>query len=333
MQVGGFPESLVRGLTLNPSTIRPRPSKRDKARQAADDSLLNPLTPPGDIDSRNFETNAFQSEPVETDLDIEIPPALTHLSSVNIYHPSLPVASVNPPANESPHQAFERASVVSNDTSQNWRASESGANRYVVDPGFLQVYGPENAYDARNQSILARKAPNFLDESQPDLQQSFAETYFEYCYTWCPVLDKSTLHADLARSPLLANALALVGTHIQPPMLPHAGPASYYDRARMRFYDDEEPDLMTCLKAVSLFYWWSPRPPSVVHRHSSWWWVAVVIRHCQQAGYHRESETDISVSAVDLGLRRRIWWTAFVSVSGVANDHIVTDIGGRHEKD
>lgn len=290
------------------------------------------MTPPGDVESQDFDASAFQSQRVDAGLDIEIPPALTHLSSVNIYQTSLPIGSItNPRATESPQQFLERASVVSNDTSQNWRASENGNNRYIVDPGFLQVYGPENDDDARNQATIARKAPNFLDEAQSDLQQSFAETYFEYCYTWCPVLDKSTLMMDLARSPLLADALALVGTHIQPPMLPHAGPASYYNRARMRFYDDEEPDLITCLKAVSLFYWWSPRPPSIVHRHSSWWWVSVVIKHCQQAGYHRESGTDLVAAGIDLGLRRRIWWTAFVCGTGTATD-LITNICGRQGK-
>jgi hypothetical protein len=154
-----------------------------------------------------------------------------------------------------------------------------------------------------------RKQPDLLNLSQPDLQQSFAETYFEYCHPWCPILDRSTLTSDLAGSPLLENALALVGSHIQPPMVPHAGPASYYDCARRTFYDDEEPDLLTSLKAVSLFYWWSPRPPSRVHRHSSWWWTSVVIKHAQQAGWHRETDTDVS----QLRMRRRIWWTAFVS--------------------
>lgn len=207
--------------------------------------------------------------------------------------------------------------MLSGDISAGWRTSESGhSNLYLVDPGFLQVYGPENEDDARNQAISTRKEPNFLDISQPDLQQSFVETYFEYCYPWCPVLDRSTLSTDLAQSPLLDNALALVGSHVQPPMIPHAGPAAYYDRARRRFYDDEEADLITSLKAVSLFYWWSPRPPSLVHRHSSWWWTSVVIRHCQQAGLHREPKLDQSRQfEVEPGLRRRIWWTAFVGSS------------------
>ncbi|CAI7668204.1 unnamed protein product [Penicillium palitans] len=147
---------------------------------------------------------------------------------------------------------------------------------------------------------------------QPDLRQSFTETYFEYCYTWCPILDRATLSMELAESPLLDNAVAILGSHVRPPLIPHAGPATYYSRARRLFYDEEEEeDLLATLKAVSLFYWWAPRPPSVAHRHSSWWWTSIVIKLAQQAGFYRESVTDMSKHGIKLYTLRRIWWTAF----------------------
>jgi len=185
-----------------------------------------------------------------------------------------------------------------------------------TDTGFLQVYGPEHQSDANTQALHANIPLEFQDVPSPDLLQSFAETYFDCCYAFCPVLDKDSLFPDLAQSPLLSNALALVGSHIQPPMIPHAGPATYYDRARKLFYDDGEPQVITALKAVSLFYWWSPRPPSIVHRHSSWWWTSVVIRHGQQMGMHREPAPGHPLTAEggSMGIRRRIWWTAFVSM-------------------
>jgi hypothetical protein len=219
------------------------------------------------------------------------------------------------PARQTPRQSqSEEYHSIPNDSPSGWRVSEDRSSKaYLVDPGFLKVYEPENESDARNQTESSRKEPFNLTISQPDLQQSFAETYFQYCYPWCPVLDKDSLSKDLKQSSLLESALALVGSHIQPPMIPHAGPASNYERARKLFYEDEEADLLTSLKSISLFYWWSPRSPTIVHRHSSWWWTSVVIRHAQQAGFHREPTLDRTCDArVDLGLRRRIWWTAFV---------------------
>ncbi|KAJ5525281.1 hypothetical protein N7494_011931 [Penicillium frequentans] len=175
------------------------------------------------------------------------------------------------------------------------------------------VFLPELQTNARDQErLIAERLPDVPNLPDSALQQTFSETYFEYCYPWCPVLDRDSLSEELARSPLLVNALAAAGSHVKPPMIPHDGPAIYYDRARSLFYNDKEADVMTSLKAISLFYWWSPRPPTILHRHSSWWWTSVVIRHCQQLGVHREPAPDHPLrEQIDLSLRRRIWWTAF----------------------
>jgi hypothetical protein len=183
-----------------------------------------------------------------------------------------------------------------------------------VDTGFLQIYGPENQYDAQQQEMKATvdRDHNLSGPRQLELLQIFAETYIDYVYPWCPVLDVSTILEDCLRSPLLANAMALAASHIRPPLIPHEGPANYYDKARTMFYNDEEADGVTTLQAVSLFYWWAPRPPTVAHRHSSWWWTSVLIRHAQQMNFHREpTPPQPALVGAVLSLRRRIWWTAF----------------------
>lgn len=180
--------------------------------------------------------------------------------------------------------------------------------------GIHPVRGPTNAA-APSSGGASSRGDTSRAVSQSDLRQSFMETYFNYCYPWCPVLDRSTLLEDLAQSPILDNALALVGTHVHPPLIPLPGPASYYDRARRLFYDDEEDNILSVLKAVSLFYWWAPRPPSVAHKHSSWWWTGIIIKLAQQAGFHRETTTGKERSDIEFACKRRIWWTAFVSDS------------------
>lgn len=185
-----------------------------------------------------------------------------------------------------------------------------------VDTGFLQIYGPENKLDAEQQDIVATLEAGFQisDPKNQRLQQSFLETYFEFCYPWCPVLDSDTISEDMKRSPMLANAVALAASHIQPPLIPYEGPAVYYEKARRMFYDDEEPDALTALRSIALFYWWAPRPPSTVHRHSSWWWTSVIIRHAQQMNIHREPSGGHPLRhQINISLRRRVWWTAFVS--------------------
>ncbi|KAJ5690692.1 hypothetical protein N7462_005084 [Penicillium macrosclerotiorum] len=201
--------------------------------------------------------------------------------------------------------------TVSNDSPATQRTEDHSEHNDSYPVG--HVFLPELQTNARDQErLLAERLPDVPSLPNPDLQQSFAETYFEYCHPWCPVLDRSIIFDELSRSPLLVNALAVVGSHIQPPMILHDGPAVYYDRARKSFYNDEESDVMTSLKAISLFYWWSPRPPTILHRHSSWWWTSVVIRHCQQLGIYREPALEHPLrQQIDLSLRRRIWWTAF----------------------
>jgi transcription factor-like protein len=214
----------------------------------------------------------------------------------------------------SPSQRSQASTIRSEAVAQN--QSQTGD----VDTGFLQVFGPENLHDAEKQAMQAclEQRPGFPSPQQQDLQESFIDTYWEYCYTWCPVLDRETLPDEMARSPLLSNALATAASHIQPPLLPHEGPAEFYKKAKALFYDDEELDGLTSLKAIALFYWWAPRPPTLVHRHSSWWWTSVIIRHAQQMNIHREpSPSQTALSSHDLSLRRKIWWTAFVSYTAI----------------
>lgn len=52
---------------------------------------------------------------------------------------------------------------------------------------------------------------------EDELRPLFVETYFEHCYTWCPILDPSTIFQELQDSPLLDNAIATLGTNLRPP--------------------------------------------------------------------------------------------------------------------
>lgn len=176
-----------------------------------------------------------------------------------------------------------------------------------------QLENPNNGFN-NDQGREERNTSVGFEVSQGDLRQSYMETYWEYCYAWCPVLLRDTILQELTESSLLDNALGTGASHLRPPLIPHPGPAAYYERARRIFYDDGEEDLVRSLKAVLLFYWWAPRPPLMVHKHSSWWWTAVVIKHAQQAGFHFQPASELSGTySIQKCIKRRIWWTAFVS--------------------
>ncbi|KAK5202999.1 hypothetical protein LTR96_011112 [Exophiala xenobiotica] len=179
-------------------------------------------------------------------------------------------------------------------------------------PPTLRPKEPAAEYPGPDDRATARaKEPGFLRAPEGEFRPLFVETYFEYCYTWCPILNESSVFQDLQDSPLLDNAIATLGTNLRPPMLPHEAASTYYDRAYQKFYGNEEPGLMPSLKAIMLFYWWAPQAPSVMNRDSSWWWTSVVIRHAQQAGIHNDYSPSPTDAKYDPGLHRRIWWTVF----------------------
>ncbi|KAL2785997.1 fungal-specific transcription factor domain-containing protein [Aspergillus keveii] len=300
---------------------RMRPSKRVTRR------TRGPLTPP---DSRGSGGSTRQAQPAQTQ-PVDAPPVEEGAKdspdeTIALRDPewiwsfdnpnplpdtSHPTESLNPPLDHPGDNPSCSPATCRTDDTETRRDLSS---RY---------YELEIQADARNQEqrLLAQQQPDPRLLPSPDLQQSFIETYLEYCSPWCPVLDRDQLNIDeLSQSPLLVNALAIVGSHIQPPIIPNDGPAAYYKRARNLFYDDAEPDVVRSLQAVSLFYWWSPRPPSVLHRHSSWWWTSCVVRHCQQLGVHHQpslgpgpasSQHNHPTNHRSHLIRRRIWWTAF----------------------
>lgn len=138
----------------------------------------------------------------------------------------------------------------------------SSEQAYLGDTGIMPIFAQEHRAIARScQSI--HPASNITGQDLPplELQESFSETYFDYCWPWCPILDEPTLRSRMDDSPsaLLINALALLGIRIRPPIVQHAEAAEYYDRAKMLFYTDQENDPIVNLQSIMLFYWWAPR--------------------------------------------------------------------------
>lgn len=261
-----------------------RPSRREKKRKVNGDSVRT-RSDQGDegmsngVDALLAADATFQAL-TEANLqadppDIGVSPHQNHILPMSLH--SIRIRDFQPIS--SPQNTFQAGSghTVSQRTTNASQTETTPTQNGDVDSGFLQVYAPENQFDADNQALVAQLEHRYSSELRPDLEQIFTETYFTYSYPWCPVLDREALSSDVERSPLLANALALASSHIQPPLLPHDGPEAYYKRARTIFYDDEEADEMTALKALCLFYWWAPQSPSRVHRHSSWY---VLCRPC-----------------------------------------------------
>lgn len=220
----------------------------------------------------------------------------------------------------SPKSSSEDLSVVPQLSPFNTGVARSGCNRELIQGDNQSYFGDSSYLDIFNEDRLVEPETTHNSHQQvrkytadlppPSLQEGFIDTYFEYCYTWCPVFERSELRSS--SSILLKQALALLGSRIEPPVMQHATPAMYYDRAKALFYGNYEKNPITSLKASLLFYYWGFAPNSL-SLDTVWWWTGVAIRQAQQIGLHREPRPGQKLRFNEtLGLRRRIWWTLFV---------------------
>lgn len=268
-------------------------------------------TPPYSTATNDTMLNfSQQPEPVFMTRSIESYP---FAQRSNYLYPQVPVVPTEPPV----VTRSETNAGKSAEQGQPVKSPQSRRNNsevYLGESGFLSVYSQEHRDYTNGQETGLGSEQRSVEMPGQDLMLIFTETYFSMCWAFCPVLDKDTSATDIGHSPLLASAMALVGSQVQPPMLPSIKPASYYSRAKQIFHSDEEADPLKCLQAVCLFYWWSPRPSTQIQRDAAWWWSAVGIRLAQQLGFHREPKAGPhNISVLDRGLQRRIWWTLFVS--------------------
>lgn len=154
----------------------------------------------------------------------------------------------------------------------------------------------------------------------PVLQDVFIESYLEYCFVWCPVLDRDFLqnNAGAEDCSLLQHALALCGSCINPPLIQVKSPAVYYRGAKTIFYNDYKVNPLLRVASIMLFFWWSAGAPNLTNMDNAWWWTGIAIRIAQEAGLHREPQPNQQDQPWEtVGLRRRIWWTLFVSTNPI----------------
>lgn len=183
---------------------------------------------------------------------------------------------------------------------------------YIGETGYMQIFSQDNVAD--EEPVLLGRLPTDhanVDAISPALQGAFLETYSEYCFLWCPVLDYDHYRpeSELVKSPLLRQALALCGNRINPPSIQYKDSSVYYNRAKELFYSNIEGDLLVRLASIMLFFWWSVGPINLSNMDNAWWWTGIAIRIAQEGGLHREPQPHELARA---GLRRRIWWTLFV---------------------
>jgi hypothetical protein len=149
------------------------------------------------------------------------------------------------------------------------------------------------------------------------LRRIYFETYFEFAYIWCPTIDQDLLqlHPEFASSVLLNHSLAVVGTNLKPPLLQHTPSIEHYRMARNAFYTQNETNPLITICALMLFHYWDMSNMQTVNNtDTDWWWLGNAIRLAQGEGLHREGKSNDPQGPLQ-SLKRRIWWSLFVSAS------------------
>lgn len=185
-------------------------------------------------------------------------------------------------------------------------ASSNGSNAYIRALLGHQSGLPGARVNDDDETVMPLTQAG--DDFVSGMTRSYLETYSEFCYTWCPIIDidDSTTTTDSA---LLNHALAAVTSMIRPSLMPGSSLSSeHYERARHLFYTERRHDPLMQVKAASLLSCCDcSRNGSAMD--SSFWWLGVAIRLAQHMRLHRTPRN--AVTSHNVGMQRRIWWTMF----------------------
>ncbi|KAL2802172.1 hypothetical protein BJX63DRAFT_438138 [Aspergillus granulosus] len=254
-------------------------------------------------------------------------------TSTATYSPSIPrtavpvsdnLSSLRPPPVESSSSLLDAVYGANSHSiahTNNGGAAEDGDPNSPGALSYRTYLGSTGYMDMFSEPIGWRRTPSdptLLDPAYEtdfvpeELLDSYADTYFEYAAVWCPILDRDMLQKPaVVASQLLQHSLALCGTRLRPPLIPHCDPESHYKRAKSLFLQNCEPSPVLQIISVMLFWWWSAGYPNVADLDNGRWWLGVAIRLAEDIGLSQASQKVQAFPGESLGLRSRIWWTLF----------------------
>jgi hypothetical protein len=172
-------------------------------------------------------------------------------------------------------------------------------------------------------SLASLRLHKAFDVPPRAIRDSLINNFITYCAPWMPIVEADELKQlgldatesirDTGSSLLLAQALFVAGSRVQSSRISFASCSDFYNRAKALFFTEHEPNPLNVIRALCLLQWYSPSGPEFVSIHSSGFWLSVAVGLAFQLGLHREPDPRWA----DGKLRRRVFWTLFVSVSVV----------------
>ena len=153
-----------------------------------------------------------------------------------------------------------------------------------------------------------------FDLPEVPVRQSLIEAFNEKCWTWMPVVDLGSATVTTAApkpSILVLQSILMVGSQMRKGTSQVASAKEYYDKVKAMIDTGYERSPMNVLAALCLIQWWNPAAPNDISTNQPRFWATYAIGLAQQVGLHKQA----SKRSRDDGLRRRIWWTLYVSAA------------------
>jgi hypothetical protein len=152
------------------------------------------------------------------------------------------------------------------------------------------------------------------------IRQALFEIYHERCWTWMPVVDDETEMADSPRKAtsllvLQAVLLAAASTRAEADMILPLH--SQYRRIKAIIDTGAERNPLNLLAALCLIQFYAPAAPKDISTDTPRFWGTYALGLALQMGLNMKPIKHISQE----GLRRRVWWTLYVSSNGKGRNH------------
>lgn len=146
------------------------------------------------------------------------------------------------------------------------------------------------------------------------VREGLIDTFMKRCSPWMPIVEKSWLmergnsnHTSI----LLLQAIFLAASRVSsaPAVTAYASSNEFYRRAKALFWSGYEKNTITTITAVCILHWYNPEGPEHVSINTSGFWNRIGVGLAYQIGLHKEPPPGRQAP-----LRRRLWWTLFVSL-------------------
>jgi hypothetical protein len=217
-------------------------------------------------------------------------------------------AADSPPVTSSGAQGFSKNGQTEAVSAYLGRSEYLGGD-FPIDEELAKRYEPKNCTvsEADMKTLYIHQA---FDMPSRLIRSSLIDSFMTTCSPWMPIVDRASVEDTPENTPsiLLLQAIFLAGNRVRAAPLSYASSEDLYRRAKALLLCGYEKDTITVLQAICLMQWWNPTGPEHISLDKSSFWLRTGVGIAFEIGLHREPGI-----GKDRSLRRRLWWTLFVS--------------------